>query len=1241
MKLIKVEMYGFKSFAARAEFVIGEGITGIVGANGGGKSNLVDAIQWALGEEPPTRLRSSGMEDFVFRGDAASVTHVEVSLTFDNSDQRLPHPAPEVKITRRLQRGAGESEYLINDQTARPKAVRDLFLDTGLGVGGFSFMAQGQIDAILRASPPERRVLFEEAAGTSRYRVRRQEAARRIRRIEQDIKRGDALAMKLTRDLLDLEIKQVDEERWNAATNQLRAALAVRFVRHRREFESQRSALAALIGRETKRGSRDSTPSAPSEANAVRSLEEAQRLRIELLENWVAEEFLVSPDELERRVTAVQNGHAKRLLLPLPSMIPLPSANVLASNEHGIEIDSHLFEDPLGMLDQRIAKLRADLAQTHPPTRGVIDRLRVNHQRRNLFRRNLGDLRRAHEQLRNIISELDRKCEVRFGKTFDEVRDHFRQLFRRLFGGGRADLQLVEGDEPGELGVDIVAAPPGRDPRSLALLSGGERALTAVALLFALFSTRPSPFCVLDEVDAALDEANVERYTLMVRDFVKTTQFLIVTHNKRVMSACDMLYGVALESSGASRIITIRSERADALEPTAATPVHSSVGQRVATAAAIEVTGRNDAPVPSAGAGVGRESANPKGRGAHKRGKPSGEPPAPPRGPPRDSATQPAGSLDDRAMNVWTEEMRGKPRTPLAAETRYTAAFNVGDLVDGNLIDEAARIVPLTDIPPEGLATNWVVSSSTVRMEAHSDEKDVALEYIAGEEGARDCWTARFEMLIPREGDSPIRRVRIVRTSDQAADLQIVVMTAAIDAGPHARAPEIYREIHVDLDTGKSSQFRHTPAAHLELRPQRESFTPSETLSVRFVPPYAYVEGTSGGKQVNSTVLWSPSDAELQKLIGDVRAALESLRVAHQDYFNAIDEKDLVARWINSISPPEWWLPRGRPTKEDLDRWKVVETSRELWEVAKRGFKLHQQLFPANSKLRGWIDSLRPGARLNLYYMKGAMPWISHVPWALCFGSDPPDCGNPIDAAAFLGLKLRLSYVAHPIEGSKALGDRKSATLASVLYWGEGAGDETAAEARRQRASLPNDWGRSPVSVPRKATGRKADVLAYLRSPDPSPVALLYLFCQCKALPGADPSLRFDATPEPENVVDTLDLPLDALADQPLVFLNACDTAAADPYSVNPLEQVFFDRGCRAFIGSECKVPIQLAGRFATLFLRTLCDTSAASAGESFAQARRFLWDEYRNLGGLFYTYVNQYELFLGTDTEVASLRAL
>src|SRR5262245_24307651 len=237
MKLVRVEMYGFKSFAHRTRFEIGAGITAIVGPNGCGKSNLVDAIQWALGEQRPTKLRSSGMADVVFRGNAASVDCAEVSLHFDNGAGRLPHPSPEVKVTRRLHKD-GESHYLINDSIAKLKDVRDLFLDTGLGVGGYSFMAQGQIDAILRASASERRVLIEEAAGTSRYRVRRKDAVRRLERTDQDIQRASDLLAELERQVRSLKIQAGRARTWVEKRDRLRAVLAVLFARKRRDLQA-------------------------------------------------------------------------------------------------------------------------------------------------------------------------------------------------------------------------------------------------------------------------------------------------------------------------------------------------------------------------------------------------------------------------------------------------------------------------------------------------------------------------------------------------------------------------------------------------------------------------------------------------------------------------------------------------------------------------------------------------------------------------------------------------------------------------------------------------------------------------------------------------------------------------------------------------------------------------------------------------------------------------------------------
>jgi chromosome segregation protein len=1255
MKLTKVEMYGFKSFADRTEFTFGDGITGIVGPNGCGKSNLVDALQWTLGEQRPTKLRSSGMEDVVFRGDAASVDHAEVSLTFDNSDQRLPHPAAEVKITRRLERGAGESTYSINDTVVRLKDVRDLFLDTGLGVGGYSFMAQGQIDAILRASPAERRVLIEEAAGTSRYRVRRKESVRRLDRTEQDIQRASDLLTELERQVRSLKIQAGRARTYVEKRDRLRSLLAVLFARRRRELSSllaelvaekdaaaerertaraelatveetlaarddQQAALATAISdvrtglaerraraehlasrlaeldarraelstereesaaRQTEvasqigslaqsekeadarvhevaakeRAQRDArgqaqrrldelargtqelearlqelekdeldlveeeqrarselgdadshanvlaqsrqkvearsaeraraiadaaavareldrkvealvaeraaleaelssddaelgrlfreshslgdrlrhreariegersrllvveeaiarhegvsevvrrlleraahgdpelegiegivadlvtapaetaraleaalgplsealvvhdraaanrilkvlrgeglerihllsraeipgggdalatpiaseilrastfdpkdrelltallgrfdllgggatmesaTPAAgralvsaegevmlsawehvsrgrgeflglitrrnererltrsvaagesesgelraqvaklqeeialrerdrdarakrrdeaqeregeaereaqaaenrlallrdelavdarelvdldrrlaaleverrelaakraavearrlqvrgqrsaiaeklqagdgerqraeeklvaldvevatlaervkaagdareaartrlrerneelklaerrvaelseedarlvqakeqggaerlgllaeiegqtaalaqrqadlekhkqetgtlrhrvhelraggESAARDVQSLElkeQERRLTFQMLADKVREELLLDPEEIARQVADVEEGRAATITLPAPpppAPEPAPLAEPATAAESGetngtaiaatngttfeaailpplppppppapivLELDPKLFAAPLDGLQAEAERLKSSIARLGPVNVIAIDELEAVEGRATFLQKQRTDLLEARQKLRELIDEIDRECETRFTKTYDAVREHFRHLFRRLFGGGRADLNLVETEDPSEMGVDIVAAPPGKDPRSITMLSGGERTLTAAALLFALFSTRPSPFCVLDEVDAALDEANVERYTRMVRDFLGSTQFLIVTHNKRTMAVADTLYGVTMEGKGISRAIAVRFEQEKARE---------------------------------------------------------------------------------------------------------------------------------------------------------------------------------------------------------------------------------------------------------------------------------------------------------------------------------------------------------------------------------------------------------------------------------------------------------------------------------------------------------------------------------------------------------------------------------------------------------------------------------------------------------------------------------------------------
>jgi chromosome segregation protein len=147
-----------------------------------------------------------------------------------------------------------------------------------------------------------------------------------------------------------------------------------------------------------------------------------------------------------------------------------------------------------------------------------------------------------------------------FTETFETIRIHFQELFRKLFGGGQADIVLEDPNDILECGIEIIARPPGKELRSISLLSGGEKTMAAVALLMAIFRSKPSPFCILDEVDAALDEANIGRYTAVVREFLDRSQFIVVTHSKRTMTSCDVLYGITMQESGVSKRVAVRFE---------------------------------------------------------------------------------------------------------------------------------------------------------------------------------------------------------------------------------------------------------------------------------------------------------------------------------------------------------------------------------------------------------------------------------------------------------------------------------------------------------------------------------------------------------------------------------------------------------------------------------------------------------------------------------------------------------
>ena len=213
--------------------------------------------------------------------------------------------------------------------------------------------------------------------------------------------------------------------------------------------------------------------------------------------------------------------------------------------------------------------------------RGKINRLgNVNidaiEEQESLEKRNeflstqVGDLNSSKGQLQQLINRLNKTSREKFEQVFEEIRTNFQQIFRKLFSGGKADIVLEEAEDILEAGIEIIAKPPGKEMRSISLLSGGEKSMTAIALLFAVFKTKPSPFCFLDEVDAALDEANNERFNMMIREFQKESQFIIITHAKRTMSIADMLYGITMQTKGVSKKISVQFDQYEPEEETAA-----------------------------------------------------------------------------------------------------------------------------------------------------------------------------------------------------------------------------------------------------------------------------------------------------------------------------------------------------------------------------------------------------------------------------------------------------------------------------------------------------------------------------------------------------------------------------------------------------------------------------------------------------------------------------------------------
>ena len=357
------------------------------------------------------------------------------------------------------------------------------------------------------------------------------------------------------RDLARMRHERTSTEEQAAHLTRELAELAARCGEHEADRERLRENLTLLHGDEE---TRQTSLVQAQEARAVgqeaigRIEEELRGKRHEEAETAALSAALdTRRGELKTAITLLEQDLAQDHALSIPELRERFAA----------------FEMEVETARTELEELRAKLAEMGPANLGALEEYEALCQRYEFLTTQAEDLTRSLTSLRQAIGEINKTIQTLFLSTLEAVNQQFDHLWRRLIGGGSAQLKLVdpiEGEEgvEEEPGVEMLVRFPGKRFTVLSLLSGGERALAALSLLLALFAVRPSPFCVLDEVDAPLDDANVERFTSLLKEMAEQSQFIAITHNKSTMEAADLLYGVTMEEEGVSKVISVRMKAA-------------------------------------------------------------------------------------------------------------------------------------------------------------------------------------------------------------------------------------------------------------------------------------------------------------------------------------------------------------------------------------------------------------------------------------------------------------------------------------------------------------------------------------------------------------------------------------------------------------------------------------------------------------------------------------------------------
>ncbi|MED5453627.1 MAG: chromosome segregation protein SMC, partial [Verrucomicrobiota bacterium] len=233
------------------------------------------------------------------------------------------------------------------------------------------------------------------------------------------------------------------------------------------------------------------------------------------------------------------------------------------------EMEAEGLETDWELVGIKVSEMQDRVERMGPVNLVAIEEYEETEERYKFLTTQHDDLIKAKEQLLDVIEQINNETTQMFKVTFDQIRENFRHLFTEVFEGGKADLVLVDEEDMLNSGIEIVARPPGKKLQSISLLSGGEQTMTAVSLMFSIYQVSPSPFCVLDELDAPLDESNINRFIRVLKRFINHSQFLVITHNKRTISMADTLYGVTMQEQGVSKIVSARFQKSEREEDAA------------------------------------------------------------------------------------------------------------------------------------------------------------------------------------------------------------------------------------------------------------------------------------------------------------------------------------------------------------------------------------------------------------------------------------------------------------------------------------------------------------------------------------------------------------------------------------------------------------------------------------------------------------------------------------------------